>query len=763
MAKEISKEKEDLKQAKEEGKVINEKAKKNLTKRAKKTVLIAVVASVMVILVGLLVLFAVLYNQNTNEQLYSERSDNMISVTDKISDVVDTYIDSSWNGVDVCETILKYGQKSDGTSFGSILNATTYMKDSAFKSLQAEDANYTVVLIDSNNQAYISGKSAPMAWQASYMTLASADSLFVDELNEKTAIFFVRKLAAPVNIYSKDVQLVVVALDVETLDSAFKLDAVNHGVTYLFGENGAVKCSYAVGSNYVGLSNVFSTLKDEGKIDDVEAIQQSIKDGATVCVSFDYQGTENYLAATKLSSNSDLYVATIVPTTEFAKDAAEFSKSSIMFYVEIAIIIAIMIACVVVLLLMAIKDRQIAVQQNVQSQKIEEIAQKAESASNSKIEFLENMSHDIRTPINGILGMTAIALREPNVPAKVEYCLFKIDTASHHLLSLVNDVLDMSHIESGKTEIVHEAMDIRQTINNCVNIIQGKLADRSLNFITEFDQFKHPHVYGDELHLRQILMNILGNAEKFTPDGGKIYFRVKEKFTSSNKLVYFFEIEDTGCGMKPDFLAHIFEPFTQEGEGGARTQYAGTGLGMSITKKYVDMMNGKIAVKSEVGVGTIFTVGIPFDADTSAHAETAQEVMPDFSQASPLDGVKVLLVEDNELNREVAQALLQDQGMHVSAAVNGQNAVFLFKNNPPGTYDVILMDIMMPVMDGLEATRQIRAMERPDAKKIPIIAMTANAFEEDVRKSYDAGMNEHLSKPIIMENLIKVLSKFVGK
>jgi len=740
---------------------VEKKVKEKATgaNKKKKTILISVVSVVLVVLTALLILFAVLYNTNANDQFYKERSESMVILTSKVGNVVDAKIDSIWENVNACEGLSKYAKNASGADITTLTMAAENMKKVALKGDE-----YTVFLIDSNLN-YASNINTGK-WSESYM-LQSNDAVYFDTVSytgvPTDSLVFVNKLASPaVNTYGT-INYIVVTVDVASFKSAFALDTAQEGgITYIYSSNGSVKSSYAVKDGYLATSNIYELLQNDGKVDGIDTIKSALSNDDTVCVEFQMGKDDYFFAATTLSSMDDAYVATIIPTASLVASSTEFSSSSIIFYVEIAIIVAVMIGCVIMLLVMALKDRQIVVQQQEQNVKIEQVVQKAESASNAKIEFLENMSHDIRTPINGILGMTAIALREPNIPAKVEYCLFKIDTASHHLLSLVNDVLDMSHIESGKTEIVHEPMDIRKTINNCVNIIQGKMADRSLQLITEFDQFKHPQVYGDELHLRQILMNILGNAEKFTPDGGKIMFRVKEKYTASNKLVYFFEIEDTGCGMKPEFLAHIFEPFTQEA-GGARTQFGGTGLGMSITKKYVDMMGGKIAVKSEVGVGTIFTVGLPFDADTSAHANADAEVMPDLVESSPLDGVKVLLVEDNELNREVAQALLQDQGMHVSAAVNGQNAVFLFKNNPPGTYDIILMDIMMPVMDGLEATKQIRAMDRPDAKKIPIIAMTANAFEEDVRKSYDAGMNEHLSKPIILETLIKVLSKFVNK
>jgi CheY-like chemotaxis protein len=251
-----------------------------------------------------------------------------------------------------------------------------------------------------------------------------------------------------------------------------------------------------------------------------------------------------------------------------------------------------------------------------------------------------------------------------------------------------------------------------------------------------------------------VLINILGNAVKFTPDGGKIYFRAKETAFEDNKVSFTFEIEDTGIGMKPEFMAHIWDAFSQE-HSGSRTEYKGTGLGMTITKKFVEMMGGTIEVESEFQKGTKFTVKLTCDNNEDAYKEEAPE-----QGVTRLDGMRVLLVEDNALNAEIAQILLEEAGITVTVAENGQIALDSFRDNPPDTYDVILMDIMMPVMNGLEATRAIRQVDRPDAAKIPILAMTANAYDEDVKKALDAGMNAHFSKPLNIQLLLGALSVY---
>lgn len=404
----------------------------------------------------------------------------------------------------------------------------------------------------------------------------------------------------------------------------------------------------------------------------------------------------------------------------------------------------------------AVKDAEI--RREIQDQKeLKEAKEKAERASAAKSEFLTRMSHDIRTPINGVIGMTELAMKHLLHPYKIEQCLQKIMKAAYHLNSLVNDILDMSHIESNKIEIAHKSMNILSLADGCLSIIEGQLVNRNLKIITEFDEFKHPFLLGDELHLRQALVNILGNAVKFTPDGGKIIFRINELSDGYKTAMYRIEVEDTGIGMKAEFLEHIWETFAQE-DGGARSEYKGTGLGTAIAKSLVELMGGTISVKSKLNEGSCFTIDIPFAIDDRTETNRKSE-LGETEVTETLHGAKILLVEDNETNRESAKGLLEAEGASVITAENGKIAVKLFSDSKPNTYDAILMDIMMPVMNGIEATKAIRALSRSDAKITPIIALTANAFEEDVRASLNAGMNEHLTKPIEISHVIKTLIK----
>jgi signal transduction histidine kinase len=425
-----------------------------------------------------------------------------------------------------------------------------------------------------------------------------------------------------------------------------------------------------------------------------------------------------------------------------------------LYFMGIATALIIVFGCLIYVVNKNKSDRKMLKQQEENNVLLAKAAEEANSANAAKSNFLSHMSHDIRTPINGIVGMTSIAMKNQDNKEKVADCLSKISGSADHLLTLVNDVLDMSRIESGKVDIAHEPMDIRTMVDNCYSIIGGQIMSREITFQKEFNNIKHPHVLGDELHTRQILINILGNAVKFTPDGGTISFRVKEMTDDENRGLFRFEIEDNGIGMTEEFQHHIFEAFSQADNNGSRTNYQGTGLGMAITKQFVDLMGGQISIRSKLSEGSCFTVDLTLDIDPEKREENASAAVDDVA------GMKILLVEDNMLNMEIAEEILEDEDVIVDTAENGQIAVNEFNDSKPGTYDAILMDIMMPVMNGYEATKAIRASEHPDAKTIPIIAMTANAYAEDVQAALASGMNAHIAKPINIPLLLSTLNRY---
>lgn len=387
----------------------------------------------------------------------------------------------------------------------------------------------------------------------------------------------------------------------------------------------------------------------------------------------------------------------------------------------------------------------------------------AERANQAKTEFLAHMSHDIRTPINGIMGMLNIAESNTEDQNKQADCRKKIKKSARHLLSLINDVLEISKLESGDEELTDESFHLNDLLSSCVAIVSGQAAERDVTIETDFDQPEHlPHEYlwGSPLHIKQILVNIAGNAVKYNKPGGHVTIRCQELSEENGVALICFEIADTGIGIGEEYLKHIYEPFTQEGSG-ARTNYQGSGLGMTITKKLIDKMGGTIQIDSKPGEGSVFTVVLPLKVALPPETEAGDPSAP-TAEASHTAGKRALLVEDNELNQEIAQFMLMEKGLDVTVAVNGKEAVDLFQQSELYTYQIVFMDIMMPVMNGYEATRAIRALDRPDAAEIPIIAMTANAFAEDVKAAMDAGMNEHTAKPIEPEVIGRVLARWLG-
>ena len=386
-------------------------------------------------------------------------------------------------------------------------------------------------------------------------------------------------------------------------------------------------------------------------------------------------------------------------------------------------------------------------------------AKKAEAANEAKTEFLQRMSHDIRTPINGICGMINVADHYADNMEKQTECRAKIKKTSHLLLELINEVLDMSKLESDEVVLEDIPFNLNSIFEEILGVIEHMAAEQNIRIIWEEKEVTHWNLIGSPVHVKRILMNILSNAVKYNKENGYVYISCREipsKQTAMTTLE--FVCRDTGIGMAEAFQKRIFEPFAQE-HAGSRTKFAGTGLGMPITKKLVEKMGGTISFESKEGTGTTFVIRIPFqiDADMKDRNETEEKT------ETSIQGLHVLLTEDNELNMEIAEFVLQNEGAVVTKAWNGQKAVDIFRKSRPGEFDAILMDIMMPVMNGYEAAKMIRSLDREDAKVIPIIAMTANAFTEDKMRAKEAGMDEHIAKPVDGKLLVKVINELVKR
>ncbi|MCI6654375.1 MAG: transporter substrate-binding domain-containing protein [Clostridium sp.] len=451
--------------------------------------------------------------------------------------------------------------------------------------------------------------------------------------------------------------------------------------------------------------------------------------------------------------------------TDFTKNKS-FSyvlNSNQIFYITFFIgMAAIIFICIIFII--TDKKQEVYIQSLLDYQtKLKLSNEETIRANQSKSEFLSHMSHDIRTPMNGIIGMTNRIRKHKDNIKIIDSCLDNIDIASGYLLSLINDVLDMSRLEKNNINIESLPFTLKETLNNIYTMFKEEATNSDIKLTFHTSSIKHNKLIGSPMHLQRILMNLISNAFKYTASNGNVDVYVNELNSENSIAVFEFIVKDNGIGMSDDFLKNnLYKPFTQENDN-VRTKYQGTGLGMSIVYEIVKAMNGSIDVKSKKDAGTTFTIKLDFTIDSNESIPSNNDIKHSDSSDADITGMNVLVVEDNELNMEIAMYILEDIGVNISKAQNGLAAVNTFAESSPGDFDAILMDIMMPVMDGIEAAKNIRKLSRQDAHSIPIIAMTANAFDEDKNKTKAAGMNDHLTKPIEPNKLKSVLYKYYKK
>ena len=702
------------------------------------------------IVAALIVLLIYGMNRTINKSLYTERVELLGRLTESSADIINNNIEHGYTVASLFSEDASY-HLSTGESIEEFLLE------------EGESEGYgdlMLFLVDESGKYYARDGVFGKLTDLTYYTEQSDDAIaYISYLphmgSEKSYMIFRNRLPEPVRVSTERGETTIVfsglLYDIDEIKDLLSQEFAGDNNTFIYDDTTGVMLYKDFGirlliDGYNIYDKLYKCELNYGA--DPAEIENACRRGEATAVSIQIAGTEYYFCSASVDP-INWSVAFIVQEEYLDAVSGNAFRNIIIYIALIAIILGI---SVIVLAASVLRNR-------ASSKSIKEITElntKLDSATRAKSDFLSNMSHDIRTPINGIMGMTAIAKNVEGNPQKTTECLGKIEGASKHLLSLINDVLDMSRIEQGKTVIASEPLDLRALCDNCLSIIKGQTEGRELEIEYE-ENAPSPRVFGDDLHLRQILINILGNAVKFTPDGGKITLRLNEENVKDDKTQAIFEIEDTGIGMKPEFVHKIFDAFAQE-DGGSRTKYKGTGLGMSITKQLTELMGGSIKVESELNKGSKFTVTIPFNINTAPEEAREQAV-----KADNLNGVRLLLAEDNELNMEIATELLTEAGASVTGAADGQIALETFKNAPIGSFDAILMDIMMPNMNGLEATKAIRALKRGDASIIPIIAMTANAFESDVKATREAGMNAHLSKPINIASVIETVSRFVNK
>ena len=498
--------------------------------------------------------------------------------------------------------------------------------------------------------------------------------------------------------------------------------------------------NYIIAGKSFKNSNFFEFYKSYNKSTDesIARLKEDIVTNAGLLTMLNSMGEECYIAHSNFLNAVEWIILTSTP----AKDITSVSVDWVLITILGIGLAALFIIDLVVLLIL--------------NKNLTETAKVAESASRAKTVFLSNMSHEIRTPMNAIVGFNNIALNDPSISPKVREYLTKSEASAEHLLQLINDILDMSRIESGKMVIKNEEFSFNDMIEYINSTFNAHCHDNELVYAYECNDQIDEYFIGDATKLRQVLINILGNAVKFTDKGGKVSLKVIKKSDNEEKTEIQFEISDTGIGISKEFLPHIFESFSQENTS-TTNKHGSSGIGLAITKNIVEMMGGTITVDSEKGVGTTFTIVVSLEKSHNDHTKEIDTEVNDID----FTGKHILIADDMEINAEILQIILEEKGIIVDVADNGKVAVEKFESSKPGYYSAIMMDVRMPVMDGFEATRTIRSMDRDDAKNIPIIALTANAFEEDIQKSLQSGLNAHLTKPIQVDVLFETLKRLI--
>ena len=542
-----------------------------------------------------------------------------------------------------------------------------------------------------------------------------------------------------------------------------------HAATYIINRNGTLAYYDADNEDILGVRNVFKALR-EGTYagsKDFATMRQQLNNYGIATASVLLKDNEYYYCLAKMAEY-DMTIMLLVPAEYVAVSTMTMLQSALRIQVVFTVLLLGLLLLALISIVRAERSSKMIKIEKETNQKLnklrvaaEDALKVAESASKAKSTFLSNMSHDIRTPMNAIIGFATLALDDIRDGKKVEDYLSKILSSSKHLLGLINDILDMSRIESGKVVLEEQETDLVTTLQELQSIMEGQAKERKLKLHVDYSNLRDRHVYCDKTRLNQVMFNLLANAVKFTSEGGSIWLTMSQlepTYEVEDRAIYEIRVKDTGIGIDKAFIKHIFEPFERE-RTSTVSKIQGTGLGMAITKNIVDMMGGTIEVESQKGVGTEFIIRLELrlQAEAGAANEEGAKQHSHAEGVAEFAGKRLLLAEDNELNREIACMLLSKYGFVIDTAENGQEAVDLVAASAPGYYDLVLMDIQMPVMDGHEATRKIRSLENKVLAKVPVVAMTANAFDEDRKAAKECGMNGFISKPIHMQEVVQAL------
>ena len=711
--------------------------------------------------------------------VYHERLNQMEEVTHQMFRSLEDVIDTHWSEVNVQCNYLYYTPLKTDTEFYRYLKKLSELSN--YHERQIE-----LIAVDSAGHYYTENGRMGLLRGMKYLESAPqrisyvSNSLTVDD----SRMVFLEKLSTPITLQSGEKEITLcyfgISQSMTQLNDYFRCDAYeNNNSVYVLDDNG-FKLFNANDTELLKGHNVYTVLSRMSYLHGSSfAVAKERLDRTGSCYSNAVLDGTEYFYALKQMENAQWTLAFLVP----AKYVAVNTQKLVTIVMIIIIVIAMVFSVITVFVgwfllrqkqqqeLQAEKEANLRLEQynihltqvNDELRQAQDIAaealQSAERASKAKTDFLANMSHDIRTPMNAIIGITTLMKNELHQPEKLAEHLDKLENSGQLLLGIINDILDMSRIESGKTTLNVEKMNLPQQISQLDSIIRQQAGQRRQTF-TVNTHLQHENVLADPNRLNRVLMNILSNAVKYTPTGGHIRFEVDELPRNEHYARYRFVVQDDGIGMSEAYQKTLFDPFTREERSGTN-KVQGTGLGMAITKNIVDLMGGSINVESTTGKGTRFEVVLEFPVDAEADTVPEAQVLPEEEEeTSPLSGMKFLCAEDNAINAEILEMLLEANGASCTICSNGQEIVDAFASVKPGEYDMILMDVQMPVMDGLEAARRIRSGENPLGRIIPILAMTANAFLEDMQKSREAGMDEHLSKPVDIAALEQTVKRF---
>ena len=711
--------------------------------------------------------------------VYHERLSQMEEVTHQMFRSLEDVIDNHWDDVDVQCNYLAYMPMETTDDLFSYLEKLSELSN--YKEKQIE-----LIAVDSAGHYYTEHGRMGLLRGMSYLESAPERVSYVSNslTEDDSRMVFLKQLPTPITLQSGEKEITLryfgISQCMTQLNDYFRCDAYeNNNSVYVLDNNG-FKLFNANETELLKGHNVYTVLSQMSYLHGssfAEAKERLTRTGS--CYSNAVLDGTEYFYALKQMKNAQWTLAFLVP----AEYVAVNTQKLVNIVMVIIIVIALAFSVVTVFVgwfllrqkqqqeLQAEKEANLRLEQyniqltqaNDEMQRAQAIAaealQSAERASKAKTDFLSNMSHDIRTPMNAIIGITTLMKNELHQPERLAEHLGKLETSGQLLLGIINDILDMSRIESGKTTLNIEKMNISQQVSQLDSIIRQQASQRRQTFTVE-THMQHENVLADPNRLNQVLMNILSNAVKYTPQGGHIRLAVDELTHTEHYAKYRFIVQDDGIGMSAAYQKTLFDPFTREEKSGTN-KVQGTGLGMAITKSIIDLMGGTIRVESATGKGTRFEVVLEFPIDAEADKVQTAPALPEEAEAvSPLSGMNFLCAEDNAINAEILELLLETKGARCTICSNGQEIVDAFASVKPGEYDMILMDVQMPVMDGLEATQRIRSGENPLGRVIPILAMTANAFLEDMQKSRDAGMDEHLSKPVDINALEQTVKRF---